>query len=241
MSGHSKWSNIKNRKGAQDKKRSEAFTKVAKNILTAIRVGGGVTNIEGNLGLKVAIDKAREVNMPKENIDRLIAKFEARKANLMAMTMEGYGPFGVPIVIELETDNKNRTLGEIKLIFRNYGGSLGESNSVMFQFKRLGEVELDFIEQDKIGDEKQLELIDAGAIDFDGNTILVEPNDLSNFVKNVEDMGLSVLRSELVLRSNNPIMLNSEEEVEKVVDMVEELEENDDVINVFAGFDYKKV
>lgn len=237
MSGHSKWSNIKNRKGAQDKKRSEAFTKVAKNILTAIRVGGGITNIEGNLGLKIAVEKAREVNMPKENIDRLIAKFEARKANLVAMIMEGYGPFGVPMVIELETDNKNRTLGEIKLVFRNYGGSLGESNSVMFQFKRVGEIELG----NSIPEDKELDLIDAGAIDFDDNTILVEPNDLNNLVKKMEDMGLSVLRSELVLRSNNPVMLNSEGEVEKVMDMVEELEENDDVINVFAGFDYKKV
>jgi len=237
MSGHSKWANIKNRKGAQDKKRSEAFTKVAKNILTAIRVGGGVTNIEGNLGLKIAIEKAKEVNMPKENIDRLIAKFEERKANLVAMTMEGYGPFGVPIVIELETDNKNRTLGEIKLIFRNYGGSLGENNSVMFQFKRVGEVEL----EKSISEDQELDLIDVGAIDFDDNIILVESNDLNNLVKKVEDMGLSVLRSELVLRSNNPIMLNSEEEVAKIMDIMEELEENDDVINVFAGFDYKKV
>lgn len=237
MSGHSKWSNIKNRKGAQDKKRSEAFTKISKNILTAIRVGGGITNIEGNLGLKIAVEKAREANMPKENIDRLIAKFEARKANLVAMTMEGYGPFGVPIVIELETDNKNRTLGEIKLIFRNYGGNLGESNSVMFQFKRVGEIEL----ENNIPEDKELDLIDAGAIDFDENIILVEPNDLDSLVKKIEDMGLTVIRSELVLRSNNPTMLNSEEEIEKIMDMMEELEENDDVINVFAGFDYKKV
>ena len=238
MSGHSKWSNIKNRKGAQDKKRSEAFTKISKNILTAIRIGGGITNIEGNLGLKIAVEKAREVNMPKENIDRLIAKFEARKANLVTMTMEGYGPFGVPIVIELETDNKNRTLGEIKLIFRNYGGNLGESNSVMFQFKRVGEIEL----ENNIPEYKELDLIDAGAIDFDENIILVEPNDLDSLLKKIEDMGgLKVIRSELVLRSNNPTMLNSKEEIEKIMDMVEELEENDDVINVFAGFDYKKV
>ena len=100
----------------------------------------------------MAIDKAREANMPNENIERLIAKFEERKANLVAMTMEGYGPFGVPVVIELETDNKNRILGEIKLIFRNYGGNLGENNSVMFQFKRVGEIELenDIPEDDRI-------------------------------------------------------------------------------------------
>lgn len=237
MSGHSKWSNIKNRKGAQDKKRSEVFTKISKNILTAIRLGGNA-NPEANLSLKIAIEKAREANMPKENIDRLIARFEERKANLVASTLEGYGPFGIPIVIDIETDNRNRILGEIKLVFRNYGGSLGESNSVMFQFKRVGEVELDSIQQNE---ERQLELIDMGAIDFEDQIVLVESNNLTNFVKEVEKIGLKVVRSELILRADNPIMLNSEEEVGKVMDMIEELEENDDVVSVFAGFDYKKV
>ena len=237
MSGHSKWSNIKNRKGAQDKKRSESFTRISRDILTAISSGGGNTNPDANLGLKIAIDKAREVNMPKENIDRLLTRFEERRANLVSMTLEGYGPFGVPMVIELETDNKNRTLGEIKLVFRNYGGNLGESNSVMFQFKRVGEVEL----ENEISEEKELDLIDAGAIDFEGNVVLTEVGDLDGLTKKIEETGLKITRSELVLRASNPIMLNSEEEVNKILDMIEELEENDDVINVFAGFDYKKV
>lgn len=228
MSGHSKWSNIKNRKGTQDKKRSTVFTKVSKNILTAIRTG---------VGLKAAIDKAREANMPNENVDRLIAKFEERKSNLVSATLEGYGPFGVPIVIELETDNKNRILAEVKLIFRNYGGNLGETNSVMFQFKRVGEVEL----ENEILEDLELDLIDDGAIDFEEKTILVEPHDLNEFLKKVEVRGLKVERSGLSLRSSNPVMLNSEDEVAKIMDMIEELEENDDVINVFAGFDYKKV
>ncbi|MDD2483364.1 MAG: YebC/PmpR family DNA-binding transcriptional regulator [Candidatus Shapirobacteria bacterium] len=240
MSGHSKWSNIKNRKGAQDKKRSESFTRTSRDILTAIRLGGGITNPEANLGLKIAIEKAREVNMPKENVDRLLTRFEERKVNLVAMTMEGYGPFGVPMIIELETDNKNRTLGEIKLIFRNYGGNLGESNSVMFQFKRVGEVEISGL-SDISSSDLSLELIDAGAVDFDGNIILTEPNGLNEMVKKVEEMGLKIERSELSMRANNPIMLSSEDEVGKILDMIEELEENDDVINVFAGFDYKKV
>ncbi len=228
MSGHSKWSNIKNRKGAQDKKRSEAFTKISKNILTALRTG---------VGLRAVIDKAREANMPKENIDRLIVRFEERKVNLVSVIIEGYGPFGVPMVIELETDNKNRILSEIKLIFRNYGGNLGESNSVMFQFKRVGEVELN----NNIPEDKELDLIDAGAIEFEEKIILIEPDNLNNFVKRIEEMGLRIERSELSLRSNNPIMLKSEDEVDKIMNMIEELEENDDVINVFAGFDYKKV
>jgi len=233
MSGHSKWANIKNRKGAQDKKRSETFTKVSKNILTAIRLGGGSSNPEVNGQLKVAIDKAREVNMPKENIERLITRFEERKANLVAMILEGYGPFGVPVMIEAETDNKNRTLSEIKLIFRNYEGTLGESNSVSFQFKRVGEVEFE-----EINEEKQLELIDIGAQDFDENIALVEVEGLNNFVKKSEELGLKVVRSEVVYRAINPTMLKNEEELNKMMDFIEELEANDDVLGVFAGFDY---
>jgi len=228
MSGHSKWSNIKNRKGAQDKKRSSVFTRASKNIMTAIRDG---------VGLKAAIDKAREVNMPKENIDRLISRFEERKDNLVTVILEGYGPFGVPMIVEAETDNKNRILGEIKLIFRNYNGNLGESNSVMFQFKRVGEIEL----ENDILEDKELDLIDAGAIDFDGNIVLTEVTNLNEVAKKIEEMNLTVNRSELVLKASNPTMLNSEEEVAKIMDMIDELEENDDVINVFAGFDYKKV
>lgn len=228
MSGHSKWSNIKNRKGAQDKKRSSVFTRASKNIMTAIRDG---------VGLKAAIDKAREVNMPKENIDRLISRFEERKDNLVTVILEGYGPFGVPMIVEAETDNKNRILGEIKLIFRNYNGNLGENNSVMFQFKKVGEIEL----ENDILEDQELDLIDIGAIDFDGNIVLTEPNNLNEVVKKIEEMNLTVVRSELILKANNPTMLNSEEEVAKIMDMIDELEENDDVINVFAGFDYKKV
>ncbi len=233
MSGHSKWANIKNRKGAQDKKRSEAFTKISKNILTAIRLGGGSTNPEVNGALKVAIDKAREVNMPKENIQRLLDRFEERKANLVSVVLEGYGPFGVPVIVEGETDNKNRILGEIKLIFKNYGGALGESNSVMYQFDRVGEVELE-----NITEENQLELIDFGAIDFDENTVIVEPLLLNDFVKKVEELGFKVIRSEMVYRAKNPTILQSEEQVEKIMDFIDELESNDDVLGVFCGFDY---
>jgi transcriptional/translational regulatory protein YebC/TACO1 len=151
----------------------------------------------------------------------------------MNFNLEGYGPFGVPIVIEIETDNKNRILGEIKLIFRNYEGGLGESNSVMFQFKRIAEVEFESIPEDK-----ELDLIDAGAQDFENNVALVETADLNNFIEKIKDLNLEIIRSESVLKSINPIMLSNEDEVAKIMDMVEEFEENDDVINVFAGFDY---
>jgi len=210
MSGHSKWANIK-----------------------TIRLGGGSTNPEVNGALKVAIDKAREVNMPKENIQRLLDRFEERKANLVSVILEGYGPFGVPVIVEGETDNKNRILGEIKLIFKNYGGALGESNSVMYQFDRVGEVELE-----NITEENQLELIDFGAIDFDENIVIVETLFFNDFVKKVEELGFKVIKSEIVYRAKNPTILQSEEQVEKIMDFIDELESNDDVLGVFCGFDY---
>lgn len=226
MSGHSKWANIKNRKGAVDKKRSEVFTKVSKDILTALRTG---------VGMKTAIDKAREVNMPKENIERLIARFEERRAAMGSYVFEGFGPLGVPVVVEVETDNKNRVLGEIKFIFKENGGALGESGSVGFLFDRVGEVEVEALPE-----EKELELIDAGAIDFDGNIILTNPEDRVKMEKRVKEMGLKTVRTELVMRPKSPVMLGSEDEVSRIMDLVDSLEENDDVVNVFAGFDLKE-
>ena len=233
MSGHSKWSNIKNRKGAQDKKRSEAFTKIAKNIMIAVRLGGGSTNPEVNGNLKIAIEKAKEVNMPKESIDRLLARFEERKANLMSIILEGYGPFGVPVIIEAETDNKNRILGEIKLIFKNYNGDLGETNSVMFQFNRVGEIELE-----KFDEEIQLQLIDLGVIDLKENIVWVNPTDLDLMVEKIVGLKLKVTRLGIVYKAVSPILLKSEDELNKILDFIEELENNDDVLGVFAGFDY---
>lgn len=233
MSGHSKWSNIKNRKGAQDKKRSETFTKISKNILIAIRLGGGSSNPEVNGMLKESINKAREVNMPKENIERLLVRFEERKENLVSIILEGYGPFGVPLIIEAETDNKNRILGEIKLIFKNYNGALGEINSVMFQFDRVGEIEFENISENDL-----LKLIDLGAVDFDKNIVIVEVDKIGYFCQKTAEIGLKSVRSESVYRAKNPIILKNEEELNKIIDFIEELEDNDDVLGVFAGFDY---
>lgn len=233
MSGHSKWANIKNRKGAQDKKRSEAFTKMSKNILTAIRAGGGNCNPESNLGLKEAIEKAKSVNMPKENIERLLTRFEERKANLTTGMFEGYAVAGVPVMVEVETDNKNRTLGEIKLTFKLNDGTLGESGSVAFMFDRVGEIETTGFNEDQ-----ELELIDAGATDFDGKTVITSVPDLQKVVEKIKGLGIAVEESGVVMRCKSPVMLSSEDDLGKVMDLVESLEENDDVVNVFAGFDY---
>jgi len=237
MSGHSKWANIKNRKGAQDKKRSEVFTRVSKNIMIAIRENGGNTNLDSNFKLRAEIEKAKTVNMPKENIERLLKRFEERKNNLANYVFEGFGPFGVPMIIEAETDNKNRIIGEIKLIFRNYGGSLGESGSVSFLFDRVGEIEL----EKELGEGEELELIDIGVKDLvDNINVVTEVTDLAKIKEKIEEMGLAIVSSGLVYKCQNPTLLSSETELEKLLDMIDELEDNDDVINVFSGFDYAK-
>lgn len=224
MSGHSKWANIKNRKGAQDKKRSETFTKVSKNILTAMRSGGNV---------KAAIDKAREVNMPKENIDRLMERFESRKINLQSYMFEGYGPYGVPMMVEVESDNKNRVLGEVRSIFKIHSGSLGEEGSVGFMFDRVGEIELVSLRE-----EDQLELIDAGAVDFDDKLVITTVPNLNILTQKVVEIGLETTSSRVVMKAKNPVVLKSEDELNQILEMIEELEESDDVVAVFAGFDY---
>ena len=234
MSGHSKWANIKNRKGAQDKKRSEAFTKAAKDILTAIREGGGNTNPDSNVVLKAAIEKSRAVNMPKENIDRLLSRFESRKNNLSSGLMEAYGPYGIPMLIEFETDNKNRILSEVKLMLRNYNGNLGENGSVAFLFDRVGEIVL----EEKMTEEQELELIDLGVMDVAEKEVITRVEELNKIKKYLEDKGIKIESAALVYKSKSPVNLKNETEVENILDLIEKLEENDDIVNVFAAFDY---
>lgn len=207
---------------------------MSKNILTAIRVGGGNTSPESNLSLKLAIDKAKSVNMPKENIERLIEKFEQRKGNLVGFTIEGFAKGGIPIIVEAETDNKNRTMSELKLIFRDHEATVGDSNSVAFMFDKLGEIIL----SQSIDEDTQLELIDFGAVDFDDKTIFTNPADLNKVEQKVKEKGLEIDESGLVMRVKSPILVESEEELSSIMELIEVLEEHDDVINVFAGFDY---
>lgn len=233
MSGHSKWANIKNRKGAADKKRSMVFTKVSKDILTAIRESGGNTNIDSNLKLKQAVEKARLVNMPKENIERLIKRFEDRKANLVSITFEGYGPAGVPMIIEVESDNKNRIVAEIRLIMKNYGGSLGESNSVLFQFERRGYIEV----ERELSEDEVLELIDAGLEDVKGKILWTETSSLQKVTGELEKRGIGYEEKKLAYRASNPMKIEDEESLEKMFDLIEALEENEDVVNVYVSLD----
>ena len=232
MSGHSKWSNIKNRKAAVDKKRSKLFTRCAKEIMVAIRQGGGNVNRETNSMLRSAIEKAKQVNMPKENITRLLDRFRDRKDEMVGLLLEGYGCFSVPILVEVETDNKNRILAEIKTIFRKFGGNLGENGSVKFQFERVGEIEVGGLDE-----EGQLELIDVGVISFEEKLVLVKVERLDEVVEKIEEMGLDLRSVKKTMRIKVPKEL-SKDEKKKLSDLVAMLEENEDVVSVFVGAEY---
>jgi len=227
MSGHSKWANIKVRKGAQDKKRSAVFTKMAKNIMVAVKRGGGVTDPSINAYLRTVIDKAKEVNMPRENIERILKRFEERGGNMTNMYLEGFGPENVGVIIEVETDNKIRTSNEVRHILQEYGGSLGGNNTVMFQFNKVGRVELK-----EIKEEDWEKLIDMGASDIYENYVEVEFTNLGNYVSKLEDKGIEVVDFGAHLKVKMPLTIFNRDKVDDLVSAIEEL---DDVVKVFVA------
>ena len=233
MSGHSKWANIKNRKGAADRKRSETFTKLAKTIITAVRQGGGVS-LEANSQLRSALEKARAANMPKENIDRLLSNFAERQKNLTELMLEGYAVGGVPLIIELETDNKNRSLSEIKLIIKNHGGSLGEEGSVSYLFERLMEVEV----ARELVEAEQLELIDLGVVEFEDKMLYLPKDRLVSLKQKLVDLGVEIGLVTPTMKAKMPLSISDKLVAGQIADLAEELEEHQDVAAVFLGGEY---
>jgi YebC/PmpR family DNA-binding regulatory protein len=235
MSGHSKWANIKNRKGAADKKRSEAFTKLARAIIGAIRLGGGNINPEGNSYLKVALEKAREANMPKENIERLLGNYKAKQQNLMTLVIEAYGPGGVPIMVKMETDNKNRTLGEIRSLFKNYGGAVGEEGSVKFLFTEVGVITF----EGKLNEEQELELMDLGMSDWSEEEIEYEAGESGIKIKQyLEEKGIRVVSMGKKYKFGGAKPQVNETDMERLADLINELEDQDEVESVnWSGLD----
>jgi len=148
--------------------------------------------------------------------------------------MEAYGPYGIPMLIEFETDNKNRILSEVKLMLRNYNGNLGENGSVAFLFDRVGEIVL----EEKMTEEQELELIDLGVMDVAEKEVITRVEELNKIKKYLEDKGIKIESAALVYKSKSPVNLRNETEVGNILDLIEELEENDDIVNVFAAFDY---
>ncbi len=240
MSGHSKWHKIQHKKGANDAKRSSIFTKLTRAITVAAQQGGG--DPEMNFSLRLAIQKAKSANVPKDNIERAIKKGtgELKGEQLSEIVYEGYGPGGVAILIETLTDNTNRTVSEIKHIFSKHGGSLGGPGSVQWQFERKGVIRfvLDKKQNLDIGwDDLQLELMEAGAEDIAENDYGVEIIcSVENF-KNILDIlnkhNLEPDDSSLEWIAKEKISLN-EDESEKLNRLVEALEDLDDVREVYT-------
>lgn len=238
MSGHSKWSTIKRQKGVNDSKRSAMFTKVAREIAVAARAGGG--DPDANYRLRLAIDKARSINMPADNIKRSIEKATGggEAEQFEEIVYEGYGPGGVAVLVEAATDNRNRTAAEVRSIFAKTGGQLAGSGAVAWQFEVRGLITVERGSADP--DEVALAAIDAGAADVDSESdpieIYTEPSELFKVRKALEDAGIKVEDSEAAMIAKQTVSLDADH-VRKALRLMDLLEDLDDVQRVTSNVD----
>lgn len=236
MSGHSKWSTIKRKKGAADAKKGKAFSRIVKEISIAVKEGG--PDPEANPRLRLAINNAKGVNMPKDNVERAINKAESEGDNLQEVSFEGYLPNGIAVFIECLTDNNNRTVSSIRSIFNKRGGNLGTNGSLSFLFDRKGVITVP--KEDLDPDEFQLEIIDAGVEDFqteeDVFVITTAMEDFASVQKAIEAQGVEAENAELRRIPNDTKELETSEAV-KILKIIEEFEEDDDVQNVFHNLE----
>ena len=240
MSGHSKWSSIKHKKGAANAKRGQLFSKLSRAIIVAAKEGG--PDPAANLALANAIEKARSYSMPKDNIERAIAKgsgADAEGSSFETVVYEGYGPEGVAVLVEALTDNRNRTASEVRHLFTKYGGNLGTTGAVAWQFERKGVVLVSAADVDE--DVLVLTAAEAEAedVELDGSTFVVTtaPEALAAVRSAVEDAGFSVESVELAMVPKVTVAIGDESVARRLVRLVEGLEEADDVQGVYANFD----
>ena len=238
MSGHSKWSSIKHKKGATDAKRGKLFSKLARAITIAARDGGGDT--DGNPALATAVQKAREASMPKDKIQKAIdtgTGAGADSAAIERILYEGYGPAGVAVLVEALTDNRNRAGAEIRFAFSSHGGSLGEPGSVAWIFEKKGAIVVD---ADRYDEDDLIVAIDAGAEDVqaDGERfrVLCEPHDLSAVRAALEEAGVEVVSASIATEPKSTVEVKGHD-VERLLKLLDALDDQDDVDEVFANFD----
>jgi YebC/PmpR family DNA-binding regulatory protein len=236
MAGHSKWANIKHRKGAQDKRKAKEFTRAIKDITIAVKEGGG-PDVDSNPSLRNALANAKSVNMPKDNIKRAIKKASgADSDNYEEVTFEGYGPHGIAFIVECTTDNTNRTVASVRSLFSKNEGSLGTNGSLEFLFDRKGVFVIDRQKLKKEIEELELELIEGGAEEFDVDdyfvTVYTEFNDFGNMSEHLEKLKIEPKSSNLqrIPVSTNELAL---EEAREILDLVDKFEDDDDVQNVY--------
>ena len=240
MSGHSKWSSIKHKKGAADAKRGQLFSKLSRAIIVAAREGG--PDPAANLALQNAIEKARSYSMPKDTIDRAIAKgsgADSDASQFETVVYEGYGPSGIAVIVEALTDNRNRTASDVRHVFAKNDGNLGGSGAVGWLFERRGVVLVDSEAADE--DELTLAAAEGGADDvsLDGTSFQVTcaPESLAAVRQALEDAGFTVDSAELTMVPKTTVEVADEGEAKKVLRLIDQLEENDDVQDVYANFD----
>jgi YebC/PmpR family DNA-binding regulatory protein len=238
MSGHSKWSTIKHKKGAADAKRGKIFTKVIKEITVAARIGGG--DVDGNPRLRLAVQKAKEVNMPQENLIRAIKKGtgELEGVQYQEISYEGYGPGGVAIFMEVMTDNKNRTIGELRAVLDKNGGNMGENGCVAWIFEKKGTITIMTSEKDE---EELLELVmDAGGDDLqtvdDCYEITTTVESFESVRKAIESSGIKVQSAQLTRIPQNTVNVE-EKNCKSLLRLMEMLEDHDDIQKLYSNFD----
>lgn len=240
MSGHSKWSQIKRQKGAADIKRGAVFSKLTNAIILAAKNGG---DPNANFALKMAIEKARAGSMPKENIERAIKRGtgEIAGAKIEEVLYEGIGPLGIGILIEAATDNRNRTNSEIKNILNSSGGKLTGSGAVTYQFERMGKFLIDLVGKNR--EELELQIIDAGASDFEEQgdvlSVYTKANELEMVKRALENQGIEIKEPGLTWEPKNMIDISSKGDADKILKLMEVLDNLDDVTAVYANFDIK--
>jgi YebC/PmpR family DNA-binding regulatory protein len=240
LSGHSKWSSIKHKKGAADSKRGQLFSKLSRAIIVAAKEGG--PDPGGNLALQNAIEKARSYSMPKDTIERAIAKgsgADADASSFETVVYEGYGPEGVAVLVEAVTDNRNRTASEVRHAFTKHGGNLGTTGAVAWQFERRGVVLVaaDGADEDLL----VMAAAEAGAddVELDGSSFVVTcaPELLSRVREALEDTGFAVESVELAMVPKTTVAVSDESTARRIMNLVEGLEETEDVHDVYANFD----
>jgi len=242
MSGHSKWHNIQKTKGAADAKRSQAFTKIAREMIVAVKEGGS-GDPNNNSRLATVIAKAKAANMPNDNIKRTIDKAlgAGNTDNFEKVVYEGYGPSGVAVIVEALTDNRNRTAPEVRHLFDKYGGNMGASGCVSWSFDRKGVIVIDNEDADLDEEAVMMDALDCGAEDFSAEENIFEittaPDDFNAVTAALEAKGYVFAEAEIQMVPQNYIQLTSEDDIKNMTKMIDLLEDNDDVQNVWHNWE----
>ncbi len=240
MSGHSKWHNIQKTKGAQDAKRAAAFTKIAKELIVAVKESGGITDPANNSRLATIITKAKAANMPNDNIKRCLEKAAGAGGgdSYESITYEGYGPGGVAVIVETMTDNRNRTAGNMRHHFDKFGGNLGTNGCVSWSFDKKGVLVIDNSEEELDEEEVMMDAMEAGADDFEAEeevfTIYTQPDDFNDVVANLSKYTFVSAQIEMVPQNYQGL---NEEQAAMMQKLIDTMEDDDDVQNVWHNWE----